>query len=830
MATRRRAVKSRPRSAPKKHGAKRASTVTLRPARPAAPSRVKLRALQHAAIAALGERALAGLKPVALMDEAVERLRTALEVEYVKVCELVGNGPHFIVRAGSGWKPGTVGNPALAEEGDSQANFTLNTDSPVIVVDIAREKRFGTQPLLNAHNVVSGMSVVIRGREGPYGVLAAHSTRRRRFSSDDTSVLESAANILALAIDRDRTDSQLRESEGRLRAFFDNSPLLLNLRSPDGRYVMVNRHYREVFGVTPKQLVGKLSDALFPTAHANKLHEGIQRVVRTRRAEIIEQEAPTPRGIRTFFTTRFPILGSDGSVSAVGSIAPDVTALREAEAENRHYRDLLEGVTDTIPVALAFVDAQGIYRWINRRGAERLGHPRDYIVGRSMREIFGETHWRDVLAPQVARVLTGEAVASDRTLKSHDGSILQIETHFTPAIGPDGHVEGLCILAIDVTERTRTTEALARTVSTLQATFDSTADGILVVENGTKIAAWNQQFVHLWRLPEKILEEGDDAKVLELACTQVVDRTGFVARVQELYASPDDESVDIVEFQDGRIIERYSKPQQIEGRTVGRVWSFRDVTERQRARENLQQAHDALELRVAQRTSQLEAAHREAETLSYSIAHDLRAPLRAISGYARILMEDMPGKLPTEATALLDRIGINAERMGTLIDALLGFGQLSRQPLQPAKVRLDDIVEDALGWMQSEISGRNVDIKRNRLGQVYADPALVRIALSNLISNAIKFSRGRDPAVVEIGRAVQDKETVYFVRDNGAGFDMRYASKLFGMFQRLHGNARFEGSGVGLASVQQIVHRHGGRIWAESTEGQGATFYFTLGS
>jgi light-regulated signal transduction histidine kinase (bacteriophytochrome) len=168
--------------------------------------------------------------------------------------------------------------------------------------------------------------------------------------------------------------------------------------------------------------------------------------------------------------------------------------------------------------------------------------------------------------------------------------------------------------------------------------------------------------------------------------------------------------------------------------------------------------------------------------------------------------------------------------MGTLIDALLGFGQLSRQPLQPAKVRLDDIVEDALGWMQSEISGRNVDIRRTRLGQVYADPALVRIALSNLISNAIKFSRGRDPAVVEIGRTVQDKETVYFVRDNGAGFDMRYASKLFGMFQRLHGNARFEGSGVGLASVQQIVHRHGGRIWAESTEGQGATFYFTLGS
>jgi PAS domain S-box-containing protein len=790
---------------------------------------VKLRALQHAAIAALGERALAGLKPLALMEDAVDRLRTALEVEYVKVCELVGDGPHFIVRAGSGWKPGTVGNPALVDEGDSQANFTLQTDRPVIVSDIARETRFGTQPLLTAHQVVSGISVLIRGRDGPYGVLAAHSTRRRRFSADDASVLESAANILALALDRDRTDSQLRESEGRLRAFFDNSPLLLNLRSPDGRYLMVNRHYREVFGVSPKHIVGKLADSLFPAEHAQTLEDSIARVARTRRAELVEVEAPTPSGLRTFLTTRFPIMGSDGTVAAVGSIAPDITALREAEAENRHYRDLLEGVTDTIPVALAYVDAHGVYRWINRRGAERLGQPRESIVGRSMREVFGQKYWAEFLEPKVGLVLAGEAVSYDRTWPAPDGSLLLIETHLTPAIGPDGRVEGLCVLAMDVTERTRTTEALARTVSTLQATFDSTADGLLVVENGTKVAAWNRQFVDMWQLPEHLLEAGDDAQLLVLASTRTTDPEGFLARVREINSSPDAENVDLIELEDGRIIERYSKAQKIDCRTVGRVWSFRDVTERQRARETLQQAHDALELRVAQRTSQLEAAHREAETLSYSIAHDLRAPLRAISGYARILIEDMFDKLPPEAGALLERISINAERMGTLIDALLGFGQLSRQPLKPAKIRLDDIVDDALGWMQAEVQGRNVQIKRSRLGHVHADPALVRIALTNLISNAIKFTRGRDPAVVEIGRTVNCQETVYFVRDNGAGFDMRYASKLFGMFQRLHGNARFEGSGVGLASVQQIIHRHGGRIWAESTEGQGATFYFTLG-
>jgi len=153
---------------------KRAGKAARRPARPAVTSRLKLRAQQHAAIAALGERALQGIKPVALMEEAMLSLRTALDVEYVKVCELVGDGPHFIVRVGSGWKPGTVGNPALAGEGDTQANYTLQADKPVIVVDVARETRFSMQPLLAAHHVVSGISVVIRGRDGPYGVLAAH--------------------------------------------------------------------------------------------------------------------------------------------------------------------------------------------------------------------------------------------------------------------------------------------------------------------------------------------------------------------------------------------------------------------------------------------------------------------------------------------------------------------------------------------------------------------------------------------------------------------------------------------------------------------------------
>src|SRR5690606_32010798 len=220
---------------------------------------------------------------------------------------------------------------------------------------------------------------------------------------------------------------------------------------------------------------------------------------------------------------------------------------------------------------------------------------RDEIVGRSMRELWGERCWEDALASQVRRVLAGETIAYDRTLEDAAGETTRLEMHLTPSLGPDGRVEGFCVLAIDVTER-------------------------------------------------------------------------------------------------------------------------------QRAREALQAAYDELEVRVTERTSQLAAAHRQAETLSYSIAHDLRAPLRAISGYASILLDEMASDMPAGAPDLLERIGVNAERMGGLIDALLGFGQLSRQPLKPARVRLDDVVEEALGWMQSEIDERPVDVQRHPLGEVHADP------------------------------------------------------------------------------------------------------------
>ena len=237
---------------------------------------------------------------------------------------------------------------------------------------------------------------------------------------------------------------------------------------------------------------------------------------------------------------------------------------------------------------------------------------------------------------------------------------------------------------------------------------------------------------------------------------------------------------------------------------------------------------DALEQRVAERTAELETANKELEAFSYSVSHDLRAPLRAVDGFSQAVLEDYGAQLPQEGRRDLQTIREGAQRMGVLIDDLLTFSRLSRSLLNKQEVNAGALVRHVVDELNSQREGRQVEIRIGDLPACQGAPALLNQVWVNLLSNALKYTRHRQSAVIEIGCKPEPDENVYFVRDNGAGFDMRYADKLFGVFQRLHRLDEFEGTGVGLAIVQRIIHRHGGRIWAEAALDRGATFYFTL--
>lgn len=241
----------------------------------------------------------------------------------------------------------------------------------------------------------------------------------------------------------------------------------------------------------------------------------------------------------------------------------------------------------------------------------------------------------------------------------------------------------------------------------------------------------------------------------------------------------------------------------------------------------VEQSRADLELRVEQRTAELSSANQELEAFSYSVSHDLRAPLRAIAGFVQILDEDYGPRLDPEARTHLERVKVNAQRMGQLIDDLLSFSRISRASMSRQVVDLHAMAK-LIAEETIAASGRKIDLTVEPLPPCYGAPALLNQVFINLISNAVKFtSRAAEPAI-HIGCTTKDGETIYFVRDNGVGFDERYADKLFGVFQRLHRAADFEGTGVGLAIVHRVVTRHGGRIWAQSKVNEGATFYFTL--
>ena len=258
------------------------------------------------------------------------------------------------------------------------------------------------------------------------------------------------------------------------------------------------------------------------------------------------------------------------------------------------------------------------------------------------------------------------------------------------------------------------------------------------------------------------------------------------------------------------------------------IWMARDVTRLKQAEAEILELNATLERRVAERTAQLEAVNKDLEAFSYSVSHDLRAPLRNINGFAKILIDDFSTELGPMAQGFLRKIAAAGNKMTSLIDKLLDFSRLGRKPLQKQLVDINGIVRVAIESFITETSGRQIEWVLADMPPINADPILLQQVYANLVGNAVKYSRHRNPARIEVGYFEKNGEVVYFVQDNGAGFDMQYADKLFDVFQRLHSENEFEGTGIGLATVQRIIQRHGGRIWAEAQPDQGATFHFTL--
>ena len=265
------------------------------------------------------------------------------------------------------------------------------------------------------------------------------------------------------------------------------------------------------------------------------------------------------------------------------------------------------------------------------------------------------------------------------------------------------------------------------------------------------------------------------------------------------------------------------------GISHGSIGLFQDITERKLAEEEIYKLNAELEQRVRERTIQLETTNKELEAFSYSVSHDLRAPLRGIDGWSQALLEDYSDKLDEQARKYIDRVRSETQRMGYLIDDMLKLSRLTRAEMAKEQVDLSALAQAVAGRLQQTEPQRQVGFNIQAGLIAEGDSRLLEAVLANLLGNAFKFTAKRADARIEFGKTESQGQRVFFVRDNGAGFDMAYSQKLFGAFQRMHKVTEFPGNGIGLATAQRIIHRHGGRIWAEAEIGRGAVFYFTLG-
>jgi PAS domain S-box-containing protein len=551
-------------------------------------------------------------------------------------------------------------------------------------------------------------------------------------------------------------------------------------------------------------------------------------------------------------------IGTAGIVTGSATGSPgdfsDQESAMEALGPMEEARAWLAAIVDSSDDAIISKTLNGtITAW--NRGAEMVfGYSSSEVVGKPMLMLIPPERVNEE-AEILAQIGRGKRVEHFETVRVRkDGKRIDISATISPIRDRDGAIVGVSKIARDVTERKQREDQLAGQAEELcrkaeelqrvqlsletqtlmlQSVLNSIGEGLVAADETGKFILWNPAATRILGLGAANIppEEWTNhyGTYLPDTVTPLPPEQNPLLRAIRGEACTVEMYVRNAELDNGVWIESSANPLEgNDGVARGGVVAFRDVTQRKADEQKIRRLNEELEERVEERTAQLEAANHELEAFTYSVSHDLRAPLRHIGGFSKMLMEDFGPRLDPEAQRYLQRIEDGVHRMGLLVDGLLNLARVGRHALNLQSTRLNSVIEEVVSLLQPEMNGRVVSWKIADLPAAECDPVLIRQVFQNLLANALKFSRTRERATIEISQRQEGARVVIAVHDNGVGFNMKYVDKLFGTFQRLHRAEDFEGTGIGLATVQRIIHKHGGRVWAEAELDKGATFYFTL--
>lgn len=642
--------------------------------------------------------------------------------------------------------------------------------------------------------------------------------------NDEIGELAGAFNGLLTEL-RQREDTIRLSEEKFFKAFHANPDFTMISRLRDGLIVEVNEGFEKLLGVSREEAVGRMTVA--------GLHMWADPADRDRMVRLLSENGRV-RDLPAVFLTRSGgrrdvaisacTIDLAGEPHIIGT-ARDVTELKQSQEALRRSEERFAIFFRNNPdYATVSRLSDGRFVDVNQAFETMTGWQRAEVIGRTAADIGlyvypREREWLvgEVNARGLARDFEFHFRMRSGEVRLVQGAVVKVDLDGEP------HILGV---ARDITEIRSAEAALRKSEEKFSKIFHASPDWIIVVraEDGLILEA-NESFA---RISGYSIEDAVGRTVVELGIwAHPGKREEFVRHLRAAGRLSEYEW----EFcqKGGTVRDGLVSSVAIELDGVPCMISIvRDITDQRIAEEEIRTLNVDLESRVRARTAELEGALRELESFSYSISHDLRSPLRAIAGYAKIIEEDYAAHIDAEGHRLLGRIVGGAIRMSELIDDLLDFSRIGRAELKKVPIEMTGLVREVLGEMPEGGSGHHLQARIADLPGAVADRGLLRQVWANLLSNAIKYSRQRDPMAIEVGGAIEGDEAHYFVRDNGVGFEMQYVGKLFQVFQRLHRDPAFEGTGVGLAIVARIVQRHGGRVWAEAEPDKGATFHFTL--